>query len=471
MVLDIVIFGGIGDLALRKLLPSLYYLHRDGQMPGQSRILCVSRAEKPRHEFLDLVKEKLAHFLGQDFSEEVWKAFSEVLLYEKIDLAGYDDWVKLKDYLNIGPTDNRNIIYYLSVTPSLFTPICEQLKTNNLNPDCSRVVVEKPLGEDHESACQINDILAKSFSEKQIYRIDHYLGKEAVQNILHLRFSNHLMETVWNKDHIEKIEITVSETVGVEGRAGFFDRTGTLRDMVQNHLMQLLNYIALEPPKSLEADHIRDEKLKVINHLVPIDAGNIAQSSIRAQYSAGKIDDKPVMGYLDDIAEQPYKVDGKGETFVALKVFVDNERWRGVPFYLKTGKRLDRRHAEICIIFKPPETQFYDEPDSNQLIIQIQPELTVSINLLMKKLLGTGSALNKHQNQMDLHSGDTKKVRVPEAYERLLREVIKGDQTYFVRGDEILASWKWIDAIREAWQSESIEMQEYPAGSIGPSLE
>lgn len=470
-MLDVVIFGGIGDLALRKLLPSLYYLHRDGQLPHKSRILCVSRAEKSRKDFLETVRDKLEMFLERDFEKSVWDQFSKTLHYVDIDLSGSKDWPKLEQYLDIASVKDRNIIYYLSVTPSLFAPICAQLIENDLNLGCSKVVVEKPLGEDYDSACDINDILASCFSENQIYRIDHYLGKEAVQNILHLRFSNHLMETVWNKDHIDRIDINVAETVGVEGRAGFFDRTGTLRDMVQNHLMQLLNYIALEPPKSLDADDVRDEKLKVINDLVPINEKNIHQSTIRAQYTSGIANGENVAGYLQDIDEQPYEVTGTGETFVALKVFIENERWKGVPFYLKTGKRLDRRHAEIKITFKTPINDLYQEPDSNQLIIQIQPELTVSINLLMKKLMGTGAALNSHQNQMDLQSGNDDKLRVPEAYERLLREVIKGNQTYFVRGDEILASWKWIDMIRRAWDETNLKMQEYTSGSEGPSLE
>lgn len=470
-MLDIVIFGGIGDLALRKLLPSLYYLHRDKQLPSNCRILCVSRAVKKNAEFLKIVEVKLIEFLGADFKKSQWAKFSKILDYIDVDLAGEQDWHKLQSYLDLDNKTDHDVIYYLSVTPSLFAQICAQLKQNNLNPDCSRVVVEKPLGEDYESACKINDILSNCFSEKQIYRIDHYLGKEAVQNILHLRFSNHLMETVWNKEHIDRIDITVSETVGVEGRAGFFDRTGTLRDMVQNHLMQLLNYIALEPPKSLGADDVRDKKLQVIEELVPIDRENIAKRTIRAQYISGKIGGKKVDGYLQDIEKQPYEVTGEGETFVALKVNIDNERWQGVPFYLKTGKRLNLRHAEIRIKFKPPENDLYHEPDSNQLIIQIQPELTVSINLLMKKLLGTDAALNSYQNRMDLNSGDDQKVRVPEAYERLLREVIKGNQTYFVRGDEILASWKWIDGIRRAWEETDMRMQNYVAGSEGPSLD
>jgi len=425
-----------------------------------------------RAEFLDLVRQKLAHFVEEDFQASVWDGFSKILEYQKVDLSLSTDWGSLVDYLDVSSDcKEKNIIYYLSVTPTLFKPICEHIAEHKLNPSGARVVVEKPLGENYESAHDINSILASSFREKQIYRIDHYLGKEAVQNILHLRFSNHLMETIWNRDHIDQVEITVAETVGVEGRARFLDRTGTLRDMVQNHLMQLLNYISMETPESLDADAIRDQKLKVIEALEKIDESNIAERTIRAQYGAGSVEGQSVPGYIDELEEQPFDVDGTGETFVALKVGINVERWRGVPFYLKTGKRMKNRFAEIRIKFKPPSSNLYKNTDNNQLVIEIQPELTVSINLLMKQLMGGESQLNSHENQMDLNGSTESKIRVPEAYERLLREVIKGNQTYFVRDDEIMASWKWIDGIRDAWAKTDQEMQQYQAGSMGPTLE
>ncbi len=469
-MLDIVIFGGVGDLSLRKLLPSLYYLFRDKQLSSKTRILCVSRSPLERDEFLNKVEEKLVFFLGADFKKGIWNRFAQILLYEDIDVSTSKDWHKLVTFLSVEDSE-KDILYYLSVTPALFSPICEHLKENGLNPPFSRVVVEKPLGEDFESAKDIGRILASCFKEDQIYRIDHYLGKEAVQNILHLRFSNHLMETVWSKDHIERVDITVSETVGVEGRARFLDRIGTLRDMVQNHLMQLLSYITLEAPKSLNADDIRDQKIKVIRALRPIDAANVAESTIKAQYTSGEVEGIKVPGYQDELRQQPYEVEGAGETFVALKVHIDNPRWAGVPFYLKTGKRMECRLAEIRITFKPPASNIYSETDSNQLTIQIQPELTVSINLLMKQLMGTDAQLISHKNQMNLNNRDGDKTRMPEAYERLLREIIKGNQTYFVRGDEILASWKWIDSIRNAWDVTGQEMLTYKAGSMGPSLD
>ena len=261
-MLDIVIFGGVGDLSLRKLLPSLYYLFRDQQLADHSRILCVSRSSLSREDFLNKVENKLNVFVGEDFDQNTWGKFSEVLSYKSVDLSVSEDWHEIVSHIDPLNANHKNIIYYLSVTPSLFAPICENLKMHGLNPGNSRVVVEKPLGEDLDSAIEVNDIIANSFNEDQIYRIDHYLGKEAVQNILHLRFSNHLMETVWSNKHIDRVEITVSETVGVEGRALFLDRIGTLRDMVQNHLMQLLSYVAMETPESLNSNDIRDQKDK-----------------------------------------------------------------------------------------------------------------------------------------------------------------------------------------------------------------
>lgn len=471
-MLDIVIFGGVGDLSLRKLLPSLYYLCMDGNVKKDSRITCVSRGEFTDDEFLNLIREKLEFYLGDDFDIENWKNFSEMLCYQRIDLINSEDWQGLKEYLAIDHKATiRDIIYYLSVMPALFGPICEQLKKNDLNPEYSRLVVEKPLGEDFESARKINDILSNSFAEKQIYRIDHYLGKEAVQNIMHLRFSNHLMESVWNSDHIEHVEINVFETVGVESRAQFLDRIGTLRDMVQNHLMQILSYITMEAPKSLDADDIRDQKIKIIDALEPINAGNVKSRTIRAQYDAGEINGVKVPRYLDELEPFKDKVSGTGETFVALKVNIDNDRWRGVPFYLRTGKRLESRFAEIRLKFKPPSNNLYDKRDSNQLIIEIQPDLTVSLHMTMKQLMGAEAQLNAHQNQMDLNNDHEAFSRIPEAYERLIQQVIKANQTYFVRYDEIMASWKWIDTIRGGWQETDQEMQYYSAGSTGPVLD
>jgi glucose-6-phosphate 1-dehydrogenase len=469
---DIVIFGGTGDLSLRKLLPSLYYLLKEAKEPQENRIVCISRTPLERVDFLLRVKEKLEYFIGDNFNPSDWEKFETILSYIDIEFSGNAGWNKLYNFIHsMDHQDKRDIIYHLSVPPALFTPICKQLKINNLTPKNSRVIVEKPLGENFESANKINGILTDCFSEKQIYRIDHYLAKEAVQNILHLRFSNHLIETVWNNQHIDQVEITVSEQIGVEGRAEFFDHIGTLRDMVQNHLIQLLTYITMEVPKSLSADDIRDRKIEVINALQPINSDNISSRSIRGQYLAGEVNGKPVSSYKDDLKSIRNTIKGTGETFVALKVNIDNGRWRGVPFILKTGKRMEKRLAEIRVKFNPPSNDLYGSDFGNFLVIEIQPKLTVSIQMMMKQLSGSDGVLGPHTNQMEIGNNGGFLTRVLEDYEKLLGEVIKGNQTFFVRDDEIMASWKWIDAIRDAWTTTDQEMKTYISGSNGPNFD
>ncbi|MBT5186724.1 MAG: glucose-6-phosphate dehydrogenase [Kordiimonadaceae bacterium] len=472
MTLDIIIFGGVGDLSLRKLLPSLYYLYKDGNLEQESRILCVSRKKNSRQEFLDIVGDKLQKYVSQDYDAEAWKGFSSILSYIDIDVSSSDDWYKLGGFLNISSSDNdKKIVYYLSVMPSLFAPVCRQLAANNLNPSYSRVVVEKPLGEDFATALEVNEVLRVSFQEKQIYRIDHYLGKEAVQNIMYLRFGNYMMDALWNKKHIESVNITVAETVGVERRIAFLDHVGTLRDMVQNHLMQLLTLVAMDAPESLDADNVRDEKCKVIKELRPITAKNSRENTIRAQYTSGSIHGSDVLSYQEELSRSDVDCDGDGETFVFIKANIDNERWEGVPFNLKTGKRLAGRFAEIRIKFKASEVNLFNSDKKNEIIINIQPDLTVSFDMIMKKMLGDTTQYSAHQYNMDLSQGAYRVVRVPKDYEKLIFEVIKGNQTYFVRDDEILASWKWIDGIRKAWAETDQEVREYQAGSMGPQLD
>ena len=469
---DLVIFGGTGDLSLRKLLPSLYHLVKKSKVPEEYRILCISRAPLDRVDFLLRVKEKLECFLGDDFNYTDWKRFKTILSYIDIEFLENEGWDKLNNF--IFSEDHRgkqNIIYYLSVAPALFTPICRQLKKNNLTPKNSRMIVEKPFGENFESAYKINSVLSDCFCEKQIYRIDHYLAKEAVQNILHLRFSNHLIETIWNNQHIDQVEIMVSEQIGVEGRAEFFDHIGTLRDMVQNHLMQLLTYITMEVPKSLSADHIRDRKIEVIKALEPINRDNISSHSIRAQYLAGEINGKPVPSYKEDLKSVCDNIKGTGETFVALKINIDNSRWRGVPFILKTGKRMEKRLAEIRVKFNPPSNNLYGTDFGNLLVIEIQPKHTVSIQMMMKQLFGVDEALASHTNQMEIGNNEDFLYRIAGDYEKLLSEVINGNQAFFVRDDEIMASWKWIDAIRNAWTTTDQEMKTYISGSNGPNFD
>ncbi|MDG1020403.1 MAG: glucose-6-phosphate dehydrogenase [Emcibacteraceae bacterium] len=446
MKLDFVIFGGVGDLSLRKLLPSLYFLFRDGNMPRGSRIICASRGALSRDEFNELIELKLREFMGSHFDENVFADFFSHLSYFKIDLIHSPDWQQLSAELSLA-AEPRNIIYYMSVPPTLFATVCEQLSAHHLNPTYSKVVVEKPLGEDYQSALSINQLLRKAFKEEQIYRIDHYLGKKAIQDIIKMRFENKALDNVWNKDHIEKIKITVSETVGVEGRIEFIDRAGILRDMVQNHLMQILSLLLMEMPEELNDEEIRDAKVAVINTLRPITETNVKFHTIKAQYSDGVVGGVTVPSYQEEITG---KAEGCGETFVALKAFVDNQKWQDVPIYLKTGKRLSDRSAQIEVIFK--------EGNSQKITIEIQPNIEFR-NLTDFTNLINEQALNEQTN-----------ARIPEAYENLIHQVIKGEQANFVRDDEILASWKWIDGIRDAWEKTNQKMIEYKAGSSGPEL-
>ncbi|MCC3860364.1 glucose-6-phosphate dehydrogenase [Pseudemcibacter aquimaris] len=448
MKLDFVIFGGVGDLSLRKLLPSLYYLYRDGNMPSEFRISCVSRAAKSHEEFIGLVKSKLKEFVGDDFDEVVYADFANNLIYKKVDLSSDEDWVGLADCLNIQADTDREIIYYLSVPPTMFAPVCEQIKSLELNPSFSRLVVEKPLGEDVKSAQEINDLLSRTFDEKQIFRIDHYLGKPALQKILEIRNNYPALERRWNKDHIKRVNITVSEKVGVEGRVEFLDRAGVLRDMVQNHLMQILSLVAMDLPDEMQADLIRDQKVAAVKRLSVIDETNVNQLTVKGQYIAGELDGGSVPGYLDEIKMKNESAAGTGETFVAIKAYIENDRWQNVPFYLRTGKRLSERKAEVEIILE----------NDQKLFIEIQPEIRFR-NL---------SHINDLQINEKLVADD---IRVPEAYEFLIHQIIKGDQTYFVRDDEIMASWKWIDAVRAGWATTNQQIENYKAGSNGPTLD
>jgi len=438
--LDIVIFGGSGDLSLRKLMPALYFLYGQGKLPEDSRILALSRAGVSQDDFRAEVLEKLRIFLGSAYVEAETGAFVKLISYMSLDILDSSGWDGLADYL--APVEDREIIYYMAVPPTLFGTVCEQLDRAKLNPAGSRLVVEKPLGEDEQSAEQVNKILSAGFRESQIYRIDHYLGKQAIQNLLAFRFEGGMIEGKWNRDYISNIQITVAETVGVEGRAAFLDRAGILRDMIQNHLMQILCFIAMDKPAKLVADEVRDEKVKTVRALCPVTGDNIRHHVVRGQYIAGESDGVSVPGYLEEIQETG--AEGTGETFVAVKVMIDNDRWRGVPFYLRTGKRLADRFVRITVEFNPGKS------DAGRVIIDIQPDMTIRFDdREVAGLVGN--------------------VRIPDAYEKLLGDVIAGNQAYFVRHDEIIASWKWIDGIRRAWDATGLEMYSYPAGSMGPS--
>ena len=459
---DYVIFGGTGDLAQRKLLPALYHRDHDGQLPKEARLIGASRGELSREDYQKLAHEALRKHVAQnERSDESLKRFLDRLDYVQIDAMSDSGWDVLKE--NLSSSDRGNIrAYYLAVGPGLFGSIAERLEKFDLIDDRSRLVIEKPLGRDLPSAKKLNEEVGRYFREDQVFRIDHYLGKETVQNLLALRFSNALFEPLWNASHIDHVQITVAETVGVGNRAGYYDKSGAMRDMVQNHLMQLLCLVAMEAPAMADADSIRDEKLKVLKSLKPIPA----DYTVRAQYRAGAGPEGKVEGYLDELGE-----DSETATFVALKAEVENWRWSGVPFYLRTGKRMAMRMSEIVIQFKPVPYSIFGAaagtPISNKLVLRLQPDESVK-QWIMIKDPGPGGMRLKHV-PLDMSFADNFEARSPDAYERLLLDVIRGNQTLFMRRDEVEAAWKWIDPIFEAWHDTNMPVRHYTAGTWGPS--
>ena len=471
---DYVIFGGTGDLSQRKLLPALYRRDRDGQLPEGSRLIGASRTDHDHEAYRAFAREALEEYIDQDeLDDEVVDRFLARLFYVVIDAFGDGGWAELKGLLKeSGALEGEKVLaYYLAVGPSIYGAITEKLDVNGMiTPDC-RIVMEKPIGRDAESATALNAEVAKHFEERQIFRIDHYLGKETVQNLLALRFANAMFEPLWNSAHVDHVQITVAETVGVEGRAGYYDKSGAMRDMVQNHLLQLLCLVAMEPPASSDADALRDEKLKVLRSLKPIDRANAADLTVKAQYRKGALPSGPVTGYLEDLKEAGADESSKTGTFVAIKAEVENWRWANVPFYLRTGKRMTARMSEIVIFFKPiPHSIFPEDAGRvrrNKLVLRLQPDESVK-QWIMIKDPGPGG-LRLSNVPLDMSFSDYSDMRVPDAYERLLLDVIRGNQTLFMRRDEVEAAWAWVDPILEAWDETNQLVRGYPAGSWGPS--
>lgn len=466
-ICDIIIFGGHGDLALRKLMPALYHLSNDGYLNRQSRIISVSRKAVAQKDHLELIKSKLQEFLKENlFDAAVFEKFAAQLTYVKVDATDHDDYAELTELLN--QIEGRDRVNYLSTSPSLYGNICKELDAWNLITPASRVVLEKPIGRDLESSRVINDEVAEYFEESAIYRIDHYLGKDTVQNILALRFSNALFMPLWNSRNIDHVQITVSETVGVEGRWSYYDDFGAMRDMVQNHLLQLLCLVAMEPPYNLNGDSVRDEKLKVLRSLRPITAGDIGQKTVRGQYVEGISGTKAVPGYLD---EDGGNEKSNTETFAALRVDIDNWRWNRVPFYLRTGKRMRKRYSEIMIQFKEVPHSIFPKGggclESNKLIIRLQPDESITLSI-MNKIPGLSEGMRLRGVDLDLNIPE-KSVRTAEAYEHLLLDVIRDNPTLFMRRDEVEAAWIWADDILNAWQTQQTKIKPYPAGSDGPT--
>lgn len=463
---DLIIFGGTGDLAERKLLPALYHRDRDGQFTAASRIIAVGRSAMSRAAYLQQVEAALRRNLGDgEFSTAHWKAFRARIEYLSIDVSSTKHWNGLAETL--AGTEDRVRVAYLATAPSLFGPIAKGLKKNGLITSDSRIVLEKPLGRDLDSACAINDQVGKCFAENQIYRIDHYLGKETVQNLLALRFANSLFEPLWQRGAVDHVQITVAEELGVGGRTEFYDRIGALRDMVQNHLLQLVCLTAMEPPSSLHHDAVRDEKIKVLRALRPINGKGVRTNTVRGQYAPGAINSEAVPGYTEEFGN----AETSTETFVALKLEIDNWRWSGVPFYLRTGKRLKQKHSEIVVQFRDvphsifPEQTYDVQP--NRLTIRLQPDEGVRLSLMAKEPGPGGFSLRPVS--LDLSFEETFGLRYPDAYERLLMEVLRGNPALFMRRDEVDAAWRFIDHIIDGWESTQQKVETYVAGSWGPA--
>ncbi|WP_426357065.1 glucose-6-phosphate dehydrogenase [Pseudocolwellia sp. HL-MZ19] len=463
---EVVIFGALGDLSRRKLLPALYQLDCAGLLNPASRIVGVARQEHDLKEFATIVNDNLTKFVKEALDPLVLERFLNRLVYQQLDFKETTSFNKLFKTLK-GANETR--VYYFSTAPAIFGDICDGLYAANLITEKDRVVMEKPIGHCLESSKVINDQVSRFFKEEQIYRIDHYLGKETVLNLLVLRFANSLFTTNWDRNSIDHVQITVAESVGIEGRWGFYDDAGQMRDMIQNHLLQVLSLLAMEPPADLSADSIRLEKLKAIKALVPIDRMNIKDKTVRGQYADGYLNGNPVPGYLN---EEGAKENSNTETFVAIKAEIDNWRWAGVPFYLRTGKRMPAKHSEIVVHFKAqPHNIFkesYSELPANKLTIRLQPDEGVELQM-MNKIPGIASQMLIQENKLDLSFSDTyENQRVVDAYERLMLEVINGNQSLFVSRDEVEAAWTWADSIIEAWKETNEPPKPYPAGSWGP---
>jgi glucose-6-phosphate 1-dehydrogenase len=471
---SIVIFGATGDLTHRKLIPALYNLAADGELPPGTTVIGFARRPKTDDEFRSELEETTKKFSRQKVRDEVWKTFAAALFYHQSDFeneSGYQSLAKRLDEIDSERSTRGNRLFYFAAGPEQFEPILKNLKAAGLSKakddGWARVIIEKPFGRDLASARELNRVVANSFSEDQTYRIDHFLGKETAQNILVLRFANAIFEPIWNSRYIDHMQIAAAETLGVEARGGYYETAGALRDMVQNHMLQLLCLVAMEAPTDLRADSIRDEKVKVVRSLRRYDSGEVAKFVVRGQYGKGAINGEDVPAYREE-----ERVDSKSqtETYVALRMLIDNWRWSEVPIYVRVGKRLPKSATEISVHFKKAPMVLFNRDstvlDQNVLVIRIQPDEGISLRMMAKI---PGSSLRIEPVKMDFHYGTSFGKPSPEAYERLLLDAMSGDATLFARRDEVEEAWSFIDTVENGWAEKNAEpLSFYPAGSWGP---
>ncbi|HEY0489927.1 MAG TPA: glucose-6-phosphate dehydrogenase [Telluria sp.] len=461
---DLVLFGGSGDLAMRKLLPAMYSRDVCNDLPATARIICVGRHEWSQDEFLATIESNSKPHL-KHVDEAAWSKFTKRVVYVSLNATEAATYGPLVEALRKDESLTR--VYYLATPPHLFARICDNLAATGLATPNSRVVLEKPLGRDLASAKQINADVGKVFAENQIYRIDHYLGKETVQNLLALRFGNILFEPLWRREWISDVQITIAEKIGVGNRMGYYDTSGALRDMLQNHLLQLLCIVAMEPPTSIAPDAVRDAKLQVLRSLKRFTPTTLSQNIVRGQYRAGHVDGTAVPSYRDE-PDAPQQ--SRTETFVALKAEIDTWRWAGVPFYLRTGKRMADRLAEIVVRFKPIPHSIFNQPTNsfqpNSLVIRLQPDEGLRMNLMAKT---PGDGMRLKQAELELDFKEQFKAPRMEAYERLLLDVLRGQLTLFMRGDELEAAWEWVEPILNHWEHEDSVPVPYTSGTWGPA--
>jgi glucose-6-phosphate 1-dehydrogenase len=472
--LALVIFGASGDLTYRKLMPALYALYNQQMLPEKFQVMGVSRTVITDDSFREKMKEGIRKFSENiHLDEQQISEFTSHLSYFQMDMSAEEEYSRLKAALNevnVKEGTENNYMFYLSTPPSMFGVISGNLRAaglKNHDDGFRRLIIEKPFGYDLASGLELNRQLHQSFAEDQIYRIDHYLGKETVQNLLVMRFSNGIFEPLWNRNYIHHIEITSAESIGVEGRGGYYDGSGALRDMLQNHLLQVVGLTAMEPPSAMDADSIRNETLKVLQSLRPIRKEDVPLQVIRGQYTASNINGEQIPGYREEPGVNP---ESRTETFVAVKFFIDSWRWGGVPFYIRTGKRLPTRVTEVVVHFKPTPHGLFQQDEAcrscNQLIIRIQPDEGILLKFGMKQ---PGAGFNVKSVNMDFHYSDLSDVHLPSAYERLLYDAMTGDSTLYARADAVEAAWKFVAPIQEVWNNDPTQkIYGYPAGTWGP---